>query len=48
MARIGQFRLWLAERPEKVIAVVGHSNFFKFYLGMAEKLRNCEVHTHTM
>lgn len=48
MARITEFRAWLAVRPEKVIVVVGHSNFFKFYLGMSEKLKNCEVYKHQM
>ena len=48
MARIESFQQWLAERPEKVIVVVGHSNFFKYYLRMSDKLRNCEVHKFTM
>jgi len=48
LTRIAQFREWLASRPESVIVVVGHSNFFKYYLGMSEKLKNCEVHKHHM
>ena len=42
--RIDAFRRWLAARPERVIAVVGHSVFIKQFTGMPRKLRNCEVH----
>lgn len=39
--RVEQFRRWLAERPEQLIAVVGHGTFFSQLLGRF--LGNCEV-----
>ena len=41
--RTQAFREWLSCRTERVIAVVGHSAFFKHLTGMGRKLRNCEV-----
>ncbi len=41
--RTQALREWLSRRPERVIAVVGHSAFFKHLTGMGRKLRNCEV-----
>jgi hypothetical protein len=42
-ARVERFRSWLAERPERLIAVVGHGTFFHQLTG--QMLRNCEVAT---
>jgi broad specificity phosphatase PhoE len=39
--RVGRFRDWLAQRPERLIAVVGHGTFFHQLTG--QMLRNCEV-----
>ena len=39
--RVERFRGWLAERPEKLIAVVGHGTFFSQLTGRF--LANCEV-----
>jgi broad specificity phosphatase PhoE len=39
--RVERFRGWLAERPEKLIAVVGHGTFFSKLTGRF--LANCEV-----
>jgi glucosyl-3-phosphoglycerate phosphatase len=39
--RVRQFRSWLAARPEKLIAVVGHGTFFHFLTG--RQLHNCEI-----
>ena len=41
--RVTQFRSWLQARPETAIVVVGHSNFFRHFLGASSKLKNCEV-----
>jgi broad specificity phosphatase PhoE len=46
--RIRAFRKWLANRPEKVIAVVGHSAYIKQFTGMSRKLKNCEVLKYTL
>lgn len=43
-ARIRDFVERLAARPERHIAVVGHSSYFKRMLGMSRKLYNCELH----
>jgi hypothetical protein len=40
------FRKWLKERPEQNIVVVGHSNFFRKFTGMKDKLANCQIHLH--
>ena len=40
LQRIGAFRKWLLNRPEKEMVVVGHSTFFKYLLqgeGVSEK-----------
>ena len=39
--RVRQFRDWLAMRPERLIAVVGHGTFFHHLTG--RQLQNCEV-----
>jgi glucosyl-3-phosphoglycerate phosphatase len=39
--RVRGFRDWLAARPERLIAVVGHGTFFHHLTG--QQLRNCEV-----
>jgi len=41
--RIDHFKQWILERKENKIAVVAHSNFFKFWIG-PPKLPNCGVH----
>jgi broad specificity phosphatase PhoE len=41
--RIDQFEQWLHEQPETVIAVVGHSQFFKAMLQLDFKFHNCDV-----
>ena len=40
-SRVETFRSWLLERPERLIAVVGHGTFFYHLLG--RWLGNCEV-----
>ncbi len=40
-SRVETFRAWLLERPERMIAVVGHGTFFYHPLG--RWLGNCEV-----
>ena len=39
--RVQFFRNWLSERPERVIAVVGHGTFFYHLTG--RQLQNCEI-----
>jgi Fructose-2,6-bisphosphatase len=41
--RIAQFEQWLGEQPEDVIAIVGHSQYFKSMLGLPKKFKNCDV-----
>jgi len=41
--RIAEFEKWLGEQPEDVIAVVGHSQYFKSMLGLPKKFKNCDV-----
>jgi len=41
--RVERFRFWLAERPETMIAVVGHGTFFSKLTGRF--LANCDVAT---
>lgn len=43
VSRIVQFEKWLGEQPEDVVAVVGHSQYFKNMLGMKTKFGNCDV-----
>ena len=40
-ARVARFRQWLAARPERRIAVIGHHTFFLHLTG--QRLRNCEI-----
>jgi broad specificity phosphatase PhoE len=48
LARVEAFRAWLRNRPESVVVVVGHSNFFKHFLGASTKMANCEVKEITL
>ena len=41
-ARVEEFKAWLLERPETVLALVGHSAFFSTFTGQP-KLANCEA-----
>ena len=41
--RINKFKHWLANREEKRILVVGHSQYFKKLLGQSSLMRNCDV-----
>lgn len=41
--RMDAFEDWLAAQPERVIAVVGHSQYFKAILNLSYKFRNCDV-----
>mmetsp|Transcript_13765 Transcript_13765/g.26703 ORF Transcript_13765/g.26703 Transcript_13765/m.26703 type:complete len:240 (-) Transcript_13765:360-1079(-) len=41
--RIASFERALCARKEERILVVGHSQFFRHMLGMAEKFKNCDV-----
>jgi len=41
--RIAEFEQWLGEQPEDVIAIVGHSQYFKSMLGLPKKFKNCDV-----
>ena len=41
--RISEFETWLGEQPEDVIAVVGHSQYFKSMLGLPKKFKNVDV-----
>jgi broad specificity phosphatase PhoE len=41
--RIFSFEQWLGEQPEDVIAIVGHSQYFKSMLGLPKKFKNCDV-----
>ena len=41
--RIAEFEMWLSEQPEEVIAIVGHSLYFKNMLGLESKFRNVDV-----
>jgi len=42
-SRIAGFEKWLREQPEDVIAIVGHSQYFKNMLGLSFKFGNCDV-----
>ena len=44
--RAGRFLHWLAARPERHIAVVGHHNIFLAMLRLS--FGNCEVRSYTM
>jgi len=41
--RIAEFELWLSQQPEDVIAIVGHSLYFKNMLGLESKFQNVDV-----
>jgi hypothetical protein len=41
--RIAEFEMWLCQQPEDVIAVVGHSQYFKDMLGLESKFNNVDV-----
>lgn len=41
--RIAEFEKWIGEQPEDVIAIVGHSQYFKSMLGLPKKFKNCDV-----
>jgi len=41
--RIASFEEWLGNQPEDVIAVVGHSQYFKSMLNLSYKFGNCDV-----
>lgn len=41
--RIAEFENWLAEQPETIVAIVGHSQYFKTMLGLDFKFQNCDV-----
>jgi broad specificity phosphatase PhoE len=41
--RIAEFEKWLGEQPEDVIAIVGHSQYFKSMLGLPKKFKNVDV-----
>jgi glucosyl-3-phosphoglycerate phosphatase len=42
--RIAAFEDWLHEQPETVVAVVGHSQYFRAMLGLPYKFGNCDVY----
>ena len=41
--RIHSFEVWLSEQPEEVIAIVGHSQYFRSMLGLKSKFNNVDV-----
>jgi len=41
--RIAEFEAWLGGQPEDVIAIVGHSQYFKSMLGLPKKFKNVDV-----
>lgn len=41
--RIANFEEWLAEQPEEIVAIVGHSQYFKAMFGLDFKFGNCDV-----
>jgi len=43
LQRIETFETWLCEQPEEEIAIVGHSNYFKYMLNLPYKFGNCDV-----
>jgi ribosomal protein S18 acetylase RimI-like enzyme len=42
-SRIAETETWLRSRPEAVIAMVGHGQFFKRWLGLSESPDNTEI-----
>lgn len=45
--RVADFQHWLAEQPESIVCVVGHSQFFKQLLGLPFKFDNVDVYQAT-
>ena len=43
--RVGKFRRWLMEQPEKTVVVFGHSTMLRELIGGDKHLRNCELYT---
>ena len=43
--RIGLFRKWVCNRPEREMVIFGHSTFFKYFTNSENRLKNCEVLT---
>lgn len=43
--RVGAFRQFILSRTENVIAVIGHSTFFKELSGRRQRMQNCEILT---
>ena len=43
--RVGAFRRWLQEQPERTIVVFGHSTFLREFIGGGKHLKNCELFT---
>lgn len=43
--RVGIFRQFILSRPENVIAVIGHSTFFRELSGKRQRMKNCEILT---
>jgi broad specificity phosphatase PhoE len=41
--RVEAFRGWLNRRPERLVVAVGHSLFWRAFLGDAHSMGNCEV-----
>jgi broad specificity phosphatase PhoE len=41
--RITEFEIWLREQKEDVIAIVGHSQYFRSMLGLKSKFNNVDV-----
>ena len=41
--RMAEFENWVCEQPERSIAIVGHSQFFKAMLELDYKFGNCDV-----
>ena len=41
--RIAEFEVWLSQQPEDVIAIVGHSLYFRNMLGLSSKFQNVDV-----
>lgn len=41
--RIQLFKEWILQRPENNIVVIGHSRFFREFVGSKNKLHNCQM-----
>jgi broad specificity phosphatase PhoE len=42
--RVLEFERWLSQQPESTVCIVGHSQFFKFLLGLPFKFENCDIY----